>query len=91
MSLLLYLALLPLSVWILAGAFSLLDGGSRSATLRRLAWRLLPVVILAWFLGTGAVVPLAGALVTVLTIHTLALTGTRWALKRGLFRGRFEV
>ena len=55
-----------------------------------LAWRLLPVVILAWFLGKSAVVPLACAVVTVLSIHTLALTGTRWALKRGPFRDRFE-
>lgn len=90
MSLILYLALLPLSVWMLAGAFALLDGGNRSPTFRMLALRLLPVVILAWFLGEGIVLPLACALITVLTIHTLVLMGTRWALRRGLFRSSFE-
>jgi hypothetical protein len=90
MSLILYLVLLPLSVWMLAGAFALLDGGNRSSTFRLLALRLLPVVILVWFLGKGAVLPLACALLTVLTVHTLALMGTRWALRRGLFRSRFE-
>ena len=90
MSLILYLALLPLSVWMLAGAFALLDGGNRGSTFRTMALRLLPVVILAWFLGEGTVLPLAYALMTVLTVHTLALVGTRWALRRGLFRSRFE-
>ena len=90
MSLILYLALLPLSVWMLAGAFALLDGGNRGSAFRTMALRLLPVVILVWFLGEGTVLPLAYALVTVLTVHTLALVGTRWALRRGLFRSRFE-
>ena len=84
MSVLLYLALLPLSVWILAGAFALFDGPSPSAAVKALCWRLFPLLLLAWGLGPGAAQPLVLALLTALILHVTAVTGLRVALQRGL-------
>lgn len=84
MSVLLYLALLPLSVWVLAGVFALLDGGSAYTATKRLAWRAVPVLLIAWLLGSTAAWPLLLALLTVLILHVGALGGLRTALRRGL-------
>lgn len=85
MSLLLYLALLPLAVWILAGAFALLDGGPSNAALKTLGWRLLPLLLLALVLGRSAAWPMVLALITSLALHTGAVLGLRIALSRSLF------
>ena len=85
MSLLLYLALLPLAAWILAGAFALLDGGPSNAALKTLGWRLLPLLLLALVLGRNAAWPVVLALITSLTLHVGAVIGLRIALSRGAF------
>lgn len=84
MSVLLYLALLPVSVWVLAGAFGLLDGDG-SGALKRLLWRLLPLLGLAGLLGSAAAWPLLLALGTVLVLHIGSATALRFSLQRSLW------
>ena len=80
---LLYLALLPLSVWLLGSVFGLLDGGDPIATLHRIAWRLLPFGAVALAFGGAAAVPLAAALGSVLALQLGTSTGLRAAVRRG--------
>lgn len=80
---LLYLVLLPLSVWLLGAVFGLLDGGDQIATLRRIAWRLLPFGALAVAFGVDAAEPMAAALATVLVLQTATSMGLKLAVRRG--------
>jgi hypothetical protein len=82
-ALLAYLVLLPLVVWLLGSVFSLLDHEDRTGTLRRIAWRSLPLLTIALLLGSAAARPVAAAFVTVLTLHVAWFFGVRLAIRRG--------
>jgi hypothetical protein len=82
-ALLIYLLLLPLSVWLLGSIFNLLDHEDRAATLGRIVWRTLPLVGLALIIGSSAARPIAAALSTVLVLHVAWFFATRLILKRG--------
>jgi hypothetical protein len=82
-SVLIYLLLLPLSVWLLGSILGLLDHDDRTAALVRIAWRTLPLLGLAIFMGSSAAPPIIAAMTTILVLHTAWSIGTRLILKRG--------
>lgn len=82
-SVLAYLALLPLSVWLLGSVFSLLDHEDRAVTLRRVAWRTLPLLGFALLMGSRAATLIVAALLTALVLHLIWFFGSRTALRRG--------
>lgn len=82
-SVLIYLLLLPLSVWLLGSILGLVDNDDRAAGLRRIAWRTLPLVGLALIMGSSAARPILAAMTTVMVLHTAWFFGTRLTLKRG--------
>jgi hypothetical protein len=78
-----YVLMLPLSVWLLGSIFSLLDHDDRASTLRRIAWRALPLLGIALVMGSNAARPMAAALATVVVLHVAWFLGARLILRRG--------
>ncbi len=78
-----YLMLLPFATWWLGNALSVLDGAPVAAVCRRTAWRTLPFIAVAAWLGPSAMLPMAGALVTALALHALWQWSTTAAVRRG--------
>ncbi|MFU8818040.1 MAG: hypothetical protein ACNA7W_22045 [Pseudomonadales bacterium] len=83
MTVLIYLLLLPLFVWLLGSVLNLLDHEDRAATLRRIVWRSLPLLAFAVLLGSRVAAPMAAALVTVALLHVGWFLGTRLIIRRG--------
>ncbi|MGD8415497.1 MAG: hypothetical protein PVH91_00425 [Pseudomonadales bacterium] len=81
--LLVFLIALPMSVYLLAGALSLLDGGNRSVALMRLALRLTLFVGLVVLIPTDTRVWAAAAFLTVLVLHVAAPLALRRAITSG--------
>lgn len=84
-ALLVFLVALPMSVYLLAGALSLLDGGNRSVTVLHLTLRLTLFVGLVVLIPADTRVWAAAAFLTVLVLHV----ATPLALRRAITSGRW--
>jgi hypothetical protein len=78
-----YLMLLPWVVWLLGSVFSLLDHEDYSATFRRIAWRIVPLLVVALVLGSSAARPMGAAFATVLGLQFVWFYAVRLVIRRG--------
>lgn len=85
-----YLLLVPASTWWLGSVLSLLDGVDPADALRRTAWRSLPYLIAAAFLGARALLPALAAIVTALILHVAWTWGLQAAIRRGWLLGEVQ-
>jgi len=81
--LIVYLLLLPLTVWLLGSVLNLIDHEDRAPTLRRIVWRTLPFLGVAALLGSPVAQPMLAALITVVVLHGSWYFGSRLVIRRG--------
>lgn len=83
MGALVFLIALPLSVYLLAGMASIVDGPNRSRALAGFALRLLLLALLLLLTPVELRIWIGGALVTVVVLHALTTAVVRYAVRSG--------
>ena len=83
MSAAVFLLALPLSVYLLAGAFMVIDAANRSAALLSFTLRLAICALLVAVLPADSRIWVGAAFLTVLLLHAATSVGARYALRSG--------
>ena len=85
MSVLVFLASLPLAVWALASIFSLIDDNDTASALVRISTRCLAVLAFVYLVGPPGRSPVLWGFLTVIVLHLSVFGISRWLiLHRGL-------
>lgn len=82
-SVIVYLVALPLSVYLIAGALSIIDGPNRSLALAGFTLRLGICALLIALAPVQSRLWIAAAFLTVLVLHTVTTAGIRYAIRSG--------
>lgn len=80
---LIFLVALPLSVYLIAGALSIIDGPNRSLALARFTLRLGIFALLVALTPAQSRLWIGVAFLTVLVLHTMTIAGIRYAIRTG--------
>ncbi len=78
-----FLASLPVAIWVLAAVFSLIDDTDVARSIRRISWRSLSVLGLFFLAGTESRNAVGYAFATVITLHLGYFWIIRWLIARG--------
>ncbi len=80
MSVLVFLASLPLAVWALAAPFSLIDDTDTTAAVVRISTRCLAVVAFIYLVGPHGRAPILWGFLTVIVLHLTLFGVSRWLI-----------
>jgi len=80
---LVFLIALPLSVYLLAGILSIVDGPNRSRTLAGFTLRLAVCALLVVLTPAESRIWIGAAFMTVVVLHGLTTVGIRYAVRSG--------
>ena len=78
-----FLASLPVAIWVLAAIYSLIDDTDVARSTRRISWRFLSVLALVFLAGSEARNAVGYAFATVIVSHLGFFWIVRWLIARG--------
>ena len=85
MSVLVYLASLPLAVWALAALFFLIDDNDTTRAIVAISVRCLAVLAFVYLVGPHGRAPVLWAFLTIIVLHVTLFGASRWLIMRGGF------
>ena len=78
-----YLASLPVAIWVLAAIYSLIDDTDVARSVTRISLRFLSVLALVYLAGSEALTAVGYAFATVIVLHLAYFWIIRWLIARG--------